>query len=99
MEINIDKSKVMRVSRSNESLRVKLGNKELEEVEHFECPRSVLTRDGYCTKEIKMRSASNKEEHNRKISPLTNKLNSEFTKKMVRCFVGELFYVAQRSEY
>ena len=35
MEINIDKSQVMRVSRSNESLWIKAGNRELKEVNHF----------------------------------------------------------------
>jgi len=31
MEINIDKSQVMRVSRSNESLQIKVNNRELKE--------------------------------------------------------------------
>ena len=50
MEINIDKSQVMRVSRSNESLQIKVNN-ELKEVDHFKYLGSVLTRDGYCTRE------------------------------------------------
>ena len=32
MEINIDKSQIMRVSRSNESLQIKVNNRELKEV-------------------------------------------------------------------
>jgi hypothetical protein len=35
MEINIDKSLVMRVSRSNESLQIKVNNRELKEVDHL----------------------------------------------------------------
>ena len=35
MEINIEKSQVMRVFRTNESLRTKAGNRELKEVDHF----------------------------------------------------------------
>ena len=35
MEINIEKSQVMRVSRSNESLQIKVNNVELKEVDHF----------------------------------------------------------------
>ena len=57
MEINLDKSQVMRVSRSNESLQIKVNNRELKEVDHFKYLGSVLTRDGYCTREIKMRIA------------------------------------------
>ena len=44
MEINIDKSQVMRASRSNESLRIKVDNRELKEVKHFKYLGSVLTR-------------------------------------------------------
>ena len=54
MEINIGKSQVRRVSRGNESLRIKVNNRELKEIDHFKYRGSVLTRDGYCTREIKM---------------------------------------------
>ena len=35
MEISIDKSQVMRVSRSNETLQIKVNNIGLKEVDHF----------------------------------------------------------------
>ena len=35
MEINIDKTQVMRVSRSNESLQIKVNNRERKDVVHF----------------------------------------------------------------
>jgi hypothetical protein len=64
------------------------NNKELNEVDHFKyLGGSVLTRDGYCTWEIKMRIALAKEAFNRKMSLLTNKLNIYFRKKLVRCSV------------
>ena len=44
----------MRVSRSNEPLQIKVNNRELKEVDHFKYLESVLTRDGYCAREIKM---------------------------------------------
>ena len=52
MEINIDKSQVMRVSRSNESLQIKVNNRKPKEVDHFKYLGSLLI-DGYCTREIK----------------------------------------------
>jgi len=55
-------------------LRIKVGNRELKEVDHFKCLGSV-TGDGYCTREIKMRNAMAKEAFKRKISLLTSKLN------------------------
>ena len=41
MEINIDKSQVIGVSRSNESLQIKVNNKELKEFNHFKYPGRV----------------------------------------------------------
>ena len=50
MEINIDKSQVMRVYSSNESLQIEVDNRQLKEVYHFKYIGSVLTRDFYLTK-------------------------------------------------
>ena len=69
MNINIGKSQVMTVS------RIKIGNRELNEVDNFKCLGRVLTRDGYNTREIKMGIAMAKREINRKVSLLTTKLN------------------------
>ena len=62
----------MRVSRSNESFQIKVNNRELKEVDHFKYLGSVLTRDGYCTREINMKIAIPKEAFNRKMSLLTS---------------------------
>ena len=69
-------------------MRIKVGNGELKEVDHFKYLGSVLTRDGYCTREIKMRIA--KEAFNRKMSLLTSKLNIKLKKKSVKCCVWSI---------
>ena len=84
METNIIKSQVMRVPRSNESLQIKVNNRELGEVHRFKYLGSVLTRYGYCTREIKMRIAIAKGANNRKMSVLTRELNTELKKKLAR---------------
>ena len=58
----------MTVSRSNESLQIKVNNRELKEGDHFKYIGTVLTRDGYCTREIKMRIAIANEAFNSIIS-------------------------------
>ena len=63
MEINIDKSQVMRVSRSNESLQMKVNNRELKEVNHLKYFESVLTRDDYCTREINLTIFTHDKKH------------------------------------
>jgi hypothetical protein len=50
----------------------------------------VLTRDGYCTKEYKMRIAIDKEVVYRKNITPDNKLNIELRKKSVRCYVWSI---------
>ena len=79
----------MRVSRSNESLPIKVNNRELTKVDRFKYLGSVLTRGrgSYCTREIKMRIVISKEAFNRKMSLLKSKLNIELKKKLVRCYV------------
>ena len=52
-------------------MQIKVNNGELKEVDHSKYLGNVLTRDGYCTREIKMRIAIAKEAFNRKISLLT----------------------------
>ena len=66
-------------------MQIKVNNRELKEVDHFEYLGSVLTRDGYCTREIKMRIVIAKEALNIIISLLASKLNIELRKKLVRC--------------
>ena len=66
-------------------------------IDHFKYLGSVLTRDGYCTREIKKRIAIAKEAFNRKMSLLTSKLNIELKKKLVNVMFGELLYRAQRT--
>ena len=90
METNINQSQVMRVSSRNESLQIKVNNGELKEIDHFKYLGSVLTRDGYCTREIKKRIAISKEAFNRKMSLLTSKLN------WLGVMFGALLYMAQR---
>jgi hypothetical protein len=69
---------------------IKVNNRELKEVDHFKYLGSVLTRDGYCTREIKMRIVIAKEAFNRKISLLTSKLDIKLREKLVRCYVGSI---------
>ena len=56
-------------------MQIKVNNRELKEVDHFKYLGSVLIRDGYCTREIKMRIDFAKKAFNRKMSLLTSKLN------------------------
>ena len=47
-------------------MQIKVDNRLLKEVDHFKYLGSVLTRDGYYTREIKMKICIVKEAFNRK---------------------------------
>ena len=71
-------------------MRIKIDNGEPKEVDNFKYLGSMLTRNGYCTREIKMKIVMAKEPFNRKLSLLTSKLNIELRKKLVRCYVWSI---------
>ena len=71
-------------------MQIKVNNREQKEVDYFKYLGSVLVRDGYCTREIRMRIAIAKEAFNRKMSLLTSKLNIELRKKLVRCYIWSI---------
>ena len=65
-----------------------LKSMEIEEILQY--------RDGYGTKEIKIRIVISKEAFNRKISLLTSNLNIELRRNWLDVMFGALLYMAQR---
>ena len=57
MEMNVEKTKVMRTSRQPSAVTIVIDQKQLENVECFIYLGSLLTNDGRCTREIKSRIA------------------------------------------
>jgi len=67
LEINVEKTKVMKISRQPSPITITIDQKQLENVKYFKYLGSMLTEDGRCTCEIKSRiamakAAFNKEE-------------------------------------
>ena len=79
------KSQVMRVSRSNASLQIKVSNSELKDFDHFKYLGSVLFHKGN-EKEMSMA----KKAFNRKILLLTSKLKIELRQILVSCYVWSI---------
>ena len=67
MEINVEKTKVMRISRQSLPVKIMIDQKQLENVECFKYLGSMLTNDGRCTCDIKFRIAMAKAAFNEKI--------------------------------
>jgi len=65
-EMNMGKTKVMRISRQPSLVTIMIDQKQLENVECFKYLGSMLTNDGRCTCEIKSRIAMAKAAFNKK---------------------------------
>ena len=66
MEMNVEKTKVKRISRQSLPVKIMIDQKQVENVESFKYLGSILTSDGRCTCEIKCRIAMAKAAFNKK---------------------------------
>ena len=74
MEMNLEKTKVMRISRQPTAVTTMIGQKRLENVEYFKYFGDMLTNDGRCTCEFKSRIAMAKAAFNKMKTLFTSKL-------------------------
>jgi hypothetical protein len=90
MEINVEKTKTMRISRQPTPLQIKIDKKQVENVEEFNYLGRMITNDARCTREIKARIAMAKAAFNKKKTLLTSKLDLELRKKLVKCYIWSI---------
>jgi len=90
MEINVEKNKIMKISRQPSAVTIMIDQKQLENVECFKYLGSLLTNDGRCTCEIKSRIAMAKAAFNKKKTLFTSKLDLKLRKKLVKCYLWSM---------
>ena len=86
MEMNVEKTKVMRISRHPSPVTIMIDQKQLEDVECFKYLGSMLTSDGRCTREIKSRIAMAKAAFSKKKTLFYQQIGLKFeeeTNKML----------------
>jgi hypothetical protein len=72
MEMNVDKTKVIRISRQPYPIKIMIDQKQLENVEYFNDLGSMITNDARCTRTIKSRIAMAKAAFNKKKTLFTS---------------------------
>jgi len=87
MEMNVEKTKVMIISRQPFPVKIITDQKQLENVESFKYLGSILINDGRCTCEIKCWIAMAKAAFNKKRVLFTSTLYLELRKKLVKCYI------------
>jgi len=83
--MNVEKTKVMRISRQPFPVKIMIDQKQIENVESFKYLGSILTNDGRCTCEIQW-IAMAKAAFNKKRALVTSTLDLELRKKLVKCY-------------
>jgi hypothetical protein len=83
MEVNVEKTKVMRFSSEPSPLQIMIGQNHLENVEYFSYLGSLVTYDARCTGETKSR---------------IDIANSLFSKKnVVKCYIWSLAFYGDKN--
>jgi len=90
MEMNVEKTKVTRISRQPLPVKIMIDQKQLENVESFKYLGSILTNDVRCTCEIKCRIAMAKAAFNKEGNLFTSTLDLELRKKLVKCYMWSI---------
>jgi len=90
MEMNVGKTKVMRISRQPSPVTIMINQKQLENVECFKYLGSMLTNDARCTREIKSRIAMAKAAFSKKKTLFTSKLELNLRKKLIKCYIWSI---------
>ena len=88
--MNVEKTKLMRISRQQPPVTNTIDRKRLENVKSFKYLGSMFTDDGRCTCEIKSRIAMAKAAFNKKKNLFTSKLDLILRKKLVKCYVWSM---------
>ena len=90
MEMNVEETKVMRISRQPFPVKIMIDQKQLENVESFKYLGSILTNDERCTCEVKCRIHLAKAAFNRKRALFTSTVDLELRKKLVKCYIWSI---------
>jgi hypothetical protein len=92
MEINVEKTKTMRISRQPTPLQIKIDKKLVENVEEFNYLGTMIINDAGCAPEIKARIAMPKAAFKKKKTLFTSKLDLELKKKLVKYIWSTALY-------
>ena len=88
--MNVEKTKVMRISRQPSAVTNMIDQKQLENVECFKYLGSIITNDGRCTCDFKSGIAMAKAAFNKKKTIFTSKLDLNLKKKLVKCYIWSM---------
>jgi hypothetical protein len=90
MEINVEKTKVMRISIQPYPIKIMIDQKQLENVDYLNYLGNMITNYARCTCVIKSRIATAKAAFNKMMNLFTSKLDLNLRKKLVKCYIWSI---------
>jgi hypothetical protein len=91
MEMNGEKTKVMRISRQPSPIKIMIDQMQLDNVEYFNYFGSTTTNDARCILKIESRIAMTKAAFSKKKKTLfTSKLDLNVRRKLVKCYIWSI---------
>ena len=88
--MNVEKSKVMRISRQPFPVQVTTDQTQLKNVECLKHLGSIITHNARCTRRVKSRTAMAKAAFKKKKNLFTSKLDLNLRKKLVKCYTWSI---------
>jgi hypothetical protein len=90
MKMNVEKTKLMRISRQPSPIKIVMDQKQSQNVEYFSYLGSMITNEATCAREIKSRIGMAKAAFNKKKTLFTSKLNLRIRMKLVKCYIWSI---------
>src|SRR6218665_2244047 len=88
VKVNINKTKVMKVSRTGEGvINITINGEILEQVERFRYLGALITSDGRCETEIKTRIGMAKNAFNQRMELLSKNLNKAIKERIIKAII------------
>jgi len=87
--VNVEKTKVMRISRQPSPIQIKIDQIQHEDVEYFSYLCNLIIKDAKWAREIISRFAMAKTAFNKK-TIFTSKLDLNLRKKIVKCYIWSI---------
>jgi hypothetical protein len=90
MEMNVERTKVMTISKQLAPLNIRIDKKQLENMEYLNYLGSIITNDARCTCEMKSKTAMVKAAFNKKKNLFTRKLDLNLRKKLLKFYIWSI---------
>ncbi|GFG39761.1 hypothetical protein Cfor_00125 [Coptotermes formosanus] len=87
MEMNVEKTRLMRISRQPSLVQIIIDLKQLENMEYFKYLSSLVTNDARYTREMKSRIAVRKAAFSKNKTLFTSKLDLNLRNKIAKCYI------------